>query len=757
MACKNMSSLLVKAISISLGLAIDTNHLFNSTRIPTLSNGILGFTVFSDSVYLTGVYNGRGAQSHRARIPNYANIQLEACSYPETNPPHCSYQLDIKFGSFQTVYDDPDGQLRLVHSVYPHREFGQVIVNKFRIERLNGQGTLYAKILQVPVPLSADISFQPPENEETPRSIYTRQCGTTNEVEDLELQAEKTEVCIYYKEIPTTLVLAENSTAEEFSFYTVFARSREDAEIDIRGILISIRRNDSIDEFQERRMKEVWDRYGITVDGNDELDRAIKASAFQLFSNLPRVLFTPNEKQKFGVSPSGIGRNDFQGHVMWDFDMWMMPIVVLVDPLVAQDMLIYRIEHVRKAVESNAAKNGNKGWQYPGASAFTGSDVSSDPETAELEHHVTAGVAFAVRHFFYATQNEYFMKSQGGCDLAYNTARFWKSRAIYNPTTDKYDIRAVTGPDTMNSNVTNNVFTNVVAANNLFFGEYAACICNGSLNVGKAYSEEMIRIARSLNLLYNSTGDFNPQFEGYVVGQKISQADAVLLGYPIDLPMKTSTKRRNLEIYSSVTKTSPMAAATQAIAWLELNELSLAEKILLLSYQPYMRPPFNVWNQGPIESPGASNYVSGAATFLHTMINGYAGLRLRDGEMVLDRPRLPPGTTRLYIPEINFHLYSFSLEIHQNGTFTITQKPMNILPYIGMVTIVDGVRYPYCSVYTGCTYQGSRKAILQLDRQFSECNLKPTKMNMRLAEQNGTLGTMSHIAAWFKSTWKKFF
>lgn len=90
----------------------------------------------------------------------------------------------------------------------------------------------------------------------------------------------------------------------------------------------------------------------------------------------------------------------------------------------------------------------------------------------------------------------------------------------------------------MNPNVTNSVYTNVVAANNLFLGEYAACVCNTELNVHKNDSDEMIRIAKSLHLLYNENEDFNPQFEGYVLGQEISQADTVLLGYPLDLPMK---------------------------------------------------------------------------------------------------------------------------------------------------------------------------------------------------------------------------
>ncbi|EAT42152.1 AAEL006273-PA [Aedes aegypti] len=486
MAPINVLPILIYALcSSSLGFAIDTNYLFNSARfpeppgVPTLSNGNLGFTVFSDSVYLTGVYNGRGSQSHRARVPNYANIQLETCSHPETNPPFCSYQLDIRFGRFRTVYDDPNGQLRLTHTVYPHRNFNHVIVNHVRIQRLNGRGTLFANVRRTTGSPSADISFDPAQQVEIRDQIFTFQCGRTNEVEDTVLQTESTTVCVYYSEIPTTLVLSEDRTAEEFSFYTVFARSRRAAENELN--LITLSTAAVIDRVQETHMNDLWSQYGITVNGNSELDRAIKASAFQLFSNVPS-LFNLNSFQTFGVSPSGVGRNDFQGHVMWDFDMWIFPVILLTDPIVAREMLTYRTRIIRRAVQSNAASNNIGGWQYPWASAFTGREVTSTPGAAELQHHITADIAFAIRLYLYATDNLSWMVTDG-CELAFNTARFWMRRAVYNSATDKYDIPAVTGPDTMNPNVLNNVFTNVMAAHNLFLGEYAGCVCESFINL----------------------------------------------------------------------------------------------------------------------------------------------------------------------------------------------------------------------------------------------------------------------------------
>lgn len=138
----------------------------------------------------------------------------------------------------------------------------------------------------------------------------------------------------------------------------------------------------------------------------------------------------------------------------------------------------------------------------------------------------------------------------------------------------------------------------------------------------------------------------------------------------------------------------------QTIGWLDLGEPSLAAENLRRSYQPYLRAPFHVWNQGPTGFPGAPNHVSGAASFLHTLINGYGGIRLRNGEMVLDRPRLPPGTTRMLIPQLNFQRFRFSLELRQDGTFTITQAAMPTMPQIRIT--IDGVDYEPCRLNTAC-------------------------------------------------------
>lgn len=92
------------------------------------------------------------------------------------------------------------------------------------------------------------------------------------------------------------------------------------------------------------------------------------------------------------------------------------------------------------------------------------------------------------------------------------------------------------GPDEDHHDIDNSVYTNVNAAINLLFGDFAGCACKDVLDISEADYENFAKMSRSLKLMYDPVRDFHPQYEGYN-NEFIKQADAVLLGYPLQLPM----------------------------------------------------------------------------------------------------------------------------------------------------------------------------------------------------------------------------
>lgn len=93
------------------------------------------------------------------------------------------------------------------------------------------------------------------------------------------------------------------------------------------------------------------------------------------------------------------------------------------------------------------------------------------------------------------------------------------------------------GPDEDTWNIDNNVYTNVAAAINLYFGDFAACVCRDALRLTEDELGVFSRVAKSIALLYDEDEKYHPQFEGFNGTKPIKQADVVLIGYPLQLPM----------------------------------------------------------------------------------------------------------------------------------------------------------------------------------------------------------------------------
>lgn len=111
--------------------------------------------------------------------------------------------------------------------------------------------------------------------------------------------------------------------------------------------------------------------------------------------------------------------------------------------------------------------------RYPRESAFTGAESTlvRFPQNIKYQQHITSDIGYAVRQHFFASHNLEWMK-EIGCDIAMGTAEFWASRVTFNESTNRFDIAGIMGPDEDHWNVTNNAYTNVGAALNLYFGSY---------------------------------------------------------------------------------------------------------------------------------------------------------------------------------------------------------------------------------------------------------------------------------------------
>ncbi|XP_053692206.1 protein-glucosylgalactosylhydroxylysine glucosidase-like [Sabethes cyaneus] len=524
-----------------------------------------------------------------------------------------------------------------------------------------------------------------------------RTCGSTAELEDPAGHPNQPRrVCVLWNHVPEELTLKRSERTVSYKFIMTADESARFAEDELREVL---NLNPAKLLLQHSKVwQNFWRDFDIHLKGNHNLEQVIRSSIYYLMSNFP--LSEPNRPssrrqrrqskayQFGGLSPTGLGRgganlDDYEGHSFWDTEIWMFPVVNLIETKFTRMLIDYRYRRML-AAEQNAKESGYRGVRYPWESASSGIEVTQPccPEVAEFQHHITADISFALRQFFAATQDFDWLQTQG-CAMARKIADFWESRVSEDPVTGLYDIVAVMGPDEDHVNVTNNAYTNVVAAYALYFGDLTECLCsnddrhhdgdhhdldddNGMAPTDDVNGRNRSALARKIKLLYDTKSDYNPQFEGYRLGTPIKQADTVLLGYPLQYRgLTTSTKSNNLRFYEPVTRrTGPaMTWAMHAINHLDLNNMEKAVENFKRSFQNYVRGPHRVWNEVEVGQRGATNFLTGAGGFLQAVIYGFGGLRLHLDRLQIWNPRLPPNMTEFEIKGFKYLHASFTLKV----------------------------------------------------------------------------------------------
>ncbi|XP_049536826.1 protein-glucosylgalactosylhydroxylysine glucosidase-like isoform X2 [Anopheles darlingi] len=707
--------------------------------LPTLANGHLGFTVFEDAVYMGGLYGGAAGLSHRARIPNVANIRPAIGCYQGTTQEHCTETLDMEQGVFRVEFSQhsvpPANRFRLVHTLYPHALYTRLIVNQFFIERLDARNAETISVPLMPsVPFfSEDIAFEPIRTVQFRSSAPANQnhliyesCGKTVEVEDPIHQPSVSPVCVVWNHVPERLTLPQTERTVTFTFLMSVDGEESSAHNELKTALGLP--PDELLRAHTSLWRSFWERFDILTTGNEPLQRAVWASIFYLVSNLP---FAPSGHN--GLSPTGLGRgggsnlDDYEGHSFWDTEIWMLPVLNVIDRSYARSLLQYRIARLEVAKEL-AAELGYGGARYPWESGFTGTEVTQPccPAVAQYQHHITADISFGLRQHLAATQDLEWLCSSGAHRMAAEIASFWASRVTFNQTgTAQYDIAAVMGPDEDHENVTNNAYTNVVAGYALYFGDFASCLCAES---NELQEDHWDAIAKHIKLPYDPDRDYHPQYDGYNQGTTIKQADTVLLGYPLQYAgMRRSTRSNDLRVYESVTRVSgpAMTWAMHSINHLDLGELEQAAINFNRSYQPYIRGPFQVWYELQQPDRGAQNFLTGAGGFLQSLLFGYGGLRLHLDRLEL-RPGiggtslvLPPGSCELIIKGVQYLGALITIEK------TVSQSTLTVTHQEQPLTIeFDDSNVPTDIVINETYYLRNRTAIVRSkNRSYRNCRL----------------------------------
>lgn len=257
-----------------------------------------------------------------------------------------------------------------------------------------------------------------------------------------------------------------------------------------------------------------WRRASVSIGDDPQTELAVRFALFHLLSSAT----TAGEA---AVGARGLTGRAYRGHVFWDTDVFVLPVLCAVLPDAARAILQYRVARLPQAREE-ARRRGMHGARFPWESAADGRDVTPRSyigtegevipvRTGRCEEHIVADVAWAARHYATWTGDWEFLLRGPGHDLIDETARYWASR-IRIDHEGRGHIDDVIGPDEYHETVDDNAFTNVMARANL---RWAAGISHlhGGTDAGEV--AKWSELADCLVDGYDEDTGVYEQFSGY--------------------------------------------------------------------------------------------------------------------------------------------------------------------------------------------------------------------------------------------------
>lgn len=334
----------------------------------------------------------------------------------------------------------------------------------------------------------------------------------------------------------------------------------------------------------------IWKKVNIVISGTANIQQNLRFNIYHM------MICAPDDKGFSSIGARTLSAEGYRGHVFWDTEIFILPFFLFNYPKIAKNMLLYRYKRLEQA-RKLAQKNGYAGAMFPWESAYHGTEETPEwardidgkitrVHTHEMEHHLTADIAYATYKYYLATEDTAFMNKYG-YEILFETARFWASRVKYNEKKKSYEILNVIGPDEFHMHVNNNYFTNMMAKWNLLIA-YRMCktlkqsniknftLLIDKLNLSKKEVACWKKIATWMSVKPSNDGLIE-QFDGYLklkevtlgetdengiplipakwkskdiaLSQLVKQADVLMLIYLLDSVFSSKTKLANYNFY----------------------------------------------------------------------------------------------------------------------------------------------------------------------------------------------------------------
>jgi alpha,alpha-trehalose phosphorylase len=408
---------------------------------------------------------------------------------------------------------------------------------------------------------------------------------------------------------------------------------------------------------QRAYLDEFWDGADVRVEGDPELQRAVRFALFH-------ILQTGARGERRCLPAKGLTGPGYDGQTFWDTEAYVLPVLTYTQPQAAADALRWRHATLELA-KQRAATLGLRGAAFPWRTIH-GEECSGYWPAGTAAFHVNADIAAAVTRYRAVTGDD-SLEVEVGLELLVETARLWISLGHYD-LDGAWHIVGVTGPDEYTAIVKDNLFTNLAAAHNL---HHAAEAAERHLDLARdlgVTAEELAawrQAADAVTVPYDprlrvhqqcagftrlpewdfeaSRGKYPlllhaPYFDLYR-RQVIKQADLLLAQYWFAHRFDDEDKARNVDYYERRTvRDSSLSAAIQAVTAAEVGHLELAYDYAYEAAQIDLRDLDHNTEDGL--------HIASLAGVWTALVSGFGGLRQHKG-LLSFAPQLPERISRL--------------------------------------------------------------------------------------------------------------
>ena len=434
----------------------------------------------------------------------------------------------------------------------------------------------------------------------------------------------------------------------------------------------------------------IWDMADIVIEGDIKAQQGIRFNIFQLNQTYL------GKDARLNIGPKGFTGEKYGGSTYWDTEAYCLPFYMATkDPQVARNLLVYRYNHLEKAIE-NAEKLGLKNGAalYPMVT-MNGEESHNEWEITFEEIHRNGAIAFAIFNYQRYTGDTDYVREMG-LEVLIGIARFWHQRANYSTAAGQYMILGVTGPNEYENNINNNFYTNYMAR---WCMQYTASeidrlqreyprdlnrvLQKTNLDLGEV--ENWLAVAGNMYLPYNEDLDIYLQQDGFLdkeimpvaqlpasdrpINQQwswdrilrscyIKQADTLQTFYFFEDDFSQDSLERHFDFYEPLTvHESSLSPCVHSVQAASLGRMDKA-------YEMYLRTSRLDLDDYNHEVEEGCHITSMAGTWM-AIVEGFGGMRVRDGQLHFT-PRIP-SQWDAYSFKVNFRGEIVTVHVTQDG------------------------------------------------------------------------------------------